>query len=178
MSRNVVISATGKQTASIIFLHGLGDTGNGWASVINSMKPAHAKLICPTANTIPVTLNSGFPMPSWFDLYSLSSSGPVDEAGIEKAKTVIHKLIDDEEKAGIPSNRILLGGFSQGGALALYSGLTYPKPLAGIMALSCWIPLHEKIQVSSANASIPTFQLHGDSDQIVSCNYKINHLSD
>lgn len=108
-------------------------------------------------------------MPSWFDLYSLDSTGKVDEQGIERAKTLVHELINNEEKAGIPSNRVLLGGFSQGGALALYSGLTYSKPLAGILALSCWIPLHEKIAfASSANRNTPVLQCHGDEDAIVS----------
>lgn len=118
---------------------------------------------------MPVTLNGGFPMPSWFDLYSLTSSDRVDEAGIEKAKTLVHELIDSEVNAGIPSNRILLGGFSQGGALALYSGLTYSKPIAGILALSCWLPLHEKLNfASSVNLKTPVLQCHGDIDPIVS----------
>ena len=117
---------------------------------------------------MPVTLNGGFPMPSWFDLYSLDSTGRVDEHGIERAKTLVHELINNEEKAGIPSNRILLGGFSQGGALALYSGLTYSKPLAGILALSCWLPLHEKLSwAGSPNVNTPVLQCHGDADHIV-----------
>lgn len=107
-------------------------------------------------------------MTSWFDLYTLDNNGPEDEAGIEKAKKYIHGLIESEEKAGIPSNRILLGGFSQGGALALYSGLAYPKPLAGILALSCWIPLHKKLSFQTlANRNTPTFQCHGDMDDVV-----------
>lgn len=117
---------------------------------------------------MPVTLNHGFPMPSWFDLYSLTSSDRQDEAGIEKAKQLIHSIISDEEKAGIPSDKILLAGFSQGGALALYSGLTYPKKLAGIMALSCWIPMHEKLTPNSGpNWTTPILQCHGDSDAVV-----------
>ncbi|XP_046917875.2 acyl-protein thioesterase 1 [Dermatophagoides farinae] len=167
MSRNVVVNAVGKPTASIIFLHGLGDTGHGWSSTIKAIKPSYANLICPTADIMPVTLNGGFPMPSWFDLYSLDTNGRVDEPGIERAKALVEGLISAEEKAGIPSNRILLGGFSQGGALALYSGLTYPKPLAGIIALSCWIPLHDKLNISECNKKTPTIQCHGDADPIV-----------
>jgi len=107
-------------------------------------------------------------MPSWFDLYTLQSNGPVDEAGIEKAKTVVHELIGAEVKAGIPSNKIIIGGFSQGGALALYSGLTYSEPLAGILALSCWIPLHERLSfTNNPNLNTPVLQCHGDSDAIV-----------
>lgn len=119
-------------------------------------------------NVIPVTLNMGFQMPAWFDLYSLNANGPEDETGIEKAKKYIHGLIEDEEKNGIPSNKVFLGGFSQGGALALYSGLTYTKPLAGILAMSCWIPLRTKLSFANlANANTPTFQLHGEADDVV-----------
>lgn len=126
---------------------------------------------------MPVTLNGGFPMPSWFDLYSLDSTGKVDEEGIERAKTLVHELINNEEKAGIPSNRILLGGFSQGGALALYSGLTYSKPLAGILAFSCWIPMHEKLSFSGlANLNTPVLQCHGDEDAIVSFKIVLNFI--
>ena len=118
---------------------------------------------------MPVTLNGGFPMPAWFDLYSLQSGGPVDEQGIEKSKKLIHELISSEEKAGISSDKIIIGGFSQGGALALYSGLSYGKPLGGILALSCWIPLHEKLSFTSNNSNLntPILQCHGDMDQIV-----------
>lgn len=83
-------------------------------------------------------------MPSWFDLTTLDISGPEDEDGIKKATQNIHSMINSEIQSGISSNRILLGGFSQGGALALYAGLTYDKPLGGIIALSCWLPLHKK----------------------------------
>lgn len=113
---------------------------------------------------MPVTLNGGIPMTSWFDLYSLDK-GREDEPGINRAKTLIHEMISDEEKSGIPANKIFIGGFSQGGALALYSGLTYSKPLAGIIGLSCWIPLHESISIT--NNQTPIFQAHGDADHIV-----------
>ena len=106
-------------------------------------------------------------MPSWFDLYSLESDARVDEEGIKKAQNIIHQLIAKEEKCGIPANRIVLGGFSQGGALALYSGLTYPKALGGIIGLSCWLPKHEQVLQNLNNKDIPVLQCHGDSDPIV-----------
>jgi lysophospholipase-2 len=168
MSTNTVsIPASGKQSATIIFLHGLGDTGHGWASTIAAIKPSYAKCICPTAQVMPVTLNGGFPMPSWFDLYSLDSSGPTDEEGIKKARNLVHQMISDEEKAGIPANRIVIGGFSQGGALALLSGLTYSKPIGGILAFSCWIPMYEQFANGVNNKDVPILQTHGDSDPIV-----------
>uniref|UniRef100_A0A1B6GVW1 palmitoyl-protein hydrolase n=1 Tax=Cuerna arida TaxID=1464854 RepID=A0A1B6GVW1_9HEMI len=165
----VVIAATAKQTATLIFLHGLGDTGHGWASAITEIRQPYMKVICPTAPTMPVTLNNGFRMPSWFDLKSLEASGPEDEAGIKKAAESIHAMIEAEEKDGIPSHRIVLGGFSQGGALALYSALTFPKKLAGVMALSCWLPLHKSFPaaLNAANKETPIFQCHGDCDPIV-----------
>lgn len=130
---------------------------------------------------MPVTLNHGFPCPSWFDLHSLPTSAneevTEDEEGIEKAKRMVHDLIESEEKAGIPSNRILLGGFSQGGALALYAGLSYPKPLAGILALSCWLPLHKKFTPHDANLGTPILQCHGRQDPLVSSRVAVVILS-
>ncbi|KAE8744481.1 hypothetical protein FOCC_FOCC008869, partial [Frankliniella occidentalis] len=164
----VVIGATAKHTATLIFLHGLGDTGHGWASAMGALKTPFMKVICPTAQTIAVTLNSGFKMPAWFDLKSLDASGPEDESGIKKASQLIHSMIDAEVSAGIPSNRIVIGGFSQGGALALYSALTYSKPLAGVVALSCWLPLNKSFpSFVVGNKETPFLQCHGDCDPIV-----------
>lgn len=164
----VVIAATTKHSATLIFLHGLGDTGHGWASAIGEIRQPYMKVICPTAPTMPVTLNNGFKMPSWFDLKSLEARGPEDEAGIKKASESIQSMIDAEEREGIPANRIVLGGFSQGGALALYSALTYKKPLAGVIGLSCWLPLHKSFPAALAdNKDTPILQCHGDCDPIV-----------
>ncbi|XP_063245038.1 acyl-protein thioesterase 1 [Bacillus rossius redtenbacheri] len=164
----VVINASVKHTATIIFLHGLGDTGHGWASAIGGIRPPHVKVVCPTAPIMPVTLNAGFRMPSWFDLRTLDANGPEDEEGIRRATELVHSMIETEVKQGIPSNRILLGGFSQGGALAVYSALLFTKPLAGVMALSCWLPLHKKFpDLAKGNTDIPFVQCHGDCDPIV-----------
>lgn len=170
MAAPVVIEASSKQTSSLIFLHGLGDTGHGWASTMAELKPPHSKIICPTADTMPVTLNGGYPMPSWFDLISLDVNSKEDEEGIKRAAQKIHGIIDKEVSAGIPSDRIVIGGFSQGGALALYSALTYPKKLAGVVALSCWLPLHKNFPAAAANnpnTNTSFLQCHGDCDPIV-----------
>jgi len=108
-------------------------------------------------------------MNSWFDLRSLDPNDPEDEDGIESACKRIHELIADQEKQGVPHERIMLGGFSQGGALSLYSALRYPKKLAGVVALSCWLPLHRKFPAAAidANKSIPLLQCHGDQDFVV-----------
>lgn len=164
----VVVAATAKHTATVIFLHGLGDTGHGWASAIAAIRPPFAKVICPTAPTIKVTLNSGLKMPSWFDLKSLDASGEEDEPGIKKAAEGVHALINAEINAGIPSERIVIGGFSQGGALALYSAFTFPEKIGGVMALSCWLPLHKQFPAClKGNKDTEVIQCHGDCDPLV-----------
>jgi len=103
-----------------------------------------------------------------FDLRTLDANGPEDEEGIKRAAGVVHKMIDDEVKEGIASNKIVIGGFSQGGALAIYSALTYTKPLAGVMALSCWLPLNKTFpEAAVGNLDTPFLQCHGDCDPIV-----------
>lgn len=164
----VVIPATARHTATLIFFHGLGDTGHGWASSMGALRLPHVKVICPTAPSMPVSLNAGFIMPSWFDLRTLDPSGAEDEEGIKKAAEMVHSLIAQEVAAGIPTKRIVLGGFSQGGALAIYSALTFPEPLAGILALSCWLPLHQKFPGEAiGNRNTPLLQCHGNCDPIV-----------
>ncbi|XP_053981206.1 acyl-protein thioesterase 2 isoform X1 [Hylaeus anthracinus] len=164
----VVIAATARHTATLIFFHGLGDTGHGWATSLSAVRLPHIKVICPTAPIMPVTLNAGFRMPSWFDLRTLEPNGVEDEEGIRKAAEMVHSLIAEEVAAGIPTKRIVIGGFSQGGALAIYSALTFPEPLAGIIALSCWVPLHRKFPDEAiGNRNTPLLQCHGNCDPIV-----------
>lgn len=140
------------------------------------IRPDHMKIICPTAHTMPVSLNSGHKMRSWFDIKSLDINGPEDETGIQKAAQLVHSIIDQEIKAGIRPDRIVLGGFSQGGALALYAGLTSTERLAGIVAFSCWLPLHARFPNDlRANRDTAIFQCHGDCDPVVP--YKMGQLS-
>ena len=107
-------------------------------------------------------------MPSWFDLLSLDPAGKEDEAGIKKAAQIVDLIIEEEVKAGIPSERIMIGGFSQGGALSLYTSLHTKHRLAGVAALSCWFPLHKQISgISASNKDIPFLQAHGDCDPVV-----------
>jgi len=156
----------------LIFLHGLGDTGHGWSAGFESLGISHLKSICPNAPVNAVTLNGGFRMPSWFDITSLSFSGPEDEQGIKDAAVQIRSLVEQEIKNGIPSERIVLGGFSQGGALALYTALTMDKPLGGILALSSWLPLHKSFPgCIKGNRDTPILQCHGGSDPVVNINY-------
>uniref|UniRef100_A0A2R9CHH4 palmitoyl-protein hydrolase n=1 Tax=Pan paniscus TaxID=9597 RepID=A0A2R9CHH4_PANPA len=133
--------------AAVIFLHGLGDTGHGWAEDFAGIRNSHIKYICPHA---PVR--------------------PEDESGIKQAAENITALIDQEVKNGIPSNRIILGGFSQGGALSLYTALTTHQKLAGVTALNCWLPLWASFPqgpIGGANRDISILQCHGDCDPLV-----------
>uniref|UniRef100_A0A8C9A5G5 Acyl-protein thioesterase 1 n=1 Tax=Prolemur simus TaxID=1328070 RepID=A0A8C9A5G5_PROSS len=148
-----IVPAARKATAAVIFLHGLGDTGHGWAEALAGIRSSHIKYICPHA----------------FDIIGLSPDSQEDEPGIKHAAESIKALIDQEVKNGIPSNRIILGGFSQGGALSLYTALTTQQKLAGVTALSCWLPLQASFQgpISGANRDISILQCHGDSDPLV-----------
>uniref|UniRef100_A0A8C6YQR4 Acyl-protein thioesterase 1 n=1 Tax=Nothoprocta perdicaria TaxID=30464 RepID=A0A8C6YQR4_NOTPE len=149
-----IVPAARKATAAVIFLHGLGDTGHGWSEALAGIKSPHVKYICPHA----------------FDISGLSPDSQEDEAGIKQAAENVKALIDQEVKSGIPSHRIILGGFSQGGALSLYTALTTQQKLAGVVALSCWLPLRASFSqgpISGVNREIPVLQCHGDCDPLV-----------
>lgn len=118
---------------------------------------------------MPVSLNMNMAMHSWFDIVSLNLDAEEDETGIKRAAESIKALIDQEVKNGIPSHRIVLGGFSQGGALSLYTALTTHQKLAGVVALSCWLPLRNSLSKSmiNNNKDIPVLQCHGEADPLV-----------
>uniref|UniRef100_A0A8C5DMV3 palmitoyl-protein hydrolase n=1 Tax=Gouania willdenowi TaxID=441366 RepID=A0A8C5DMV3_GOUWI len=167
-----VVSGTEKETAAVIFLHGLGDSGHGWADTLTEIQLPYVKFICPHAPQIPVTLNMKATMPAWFDLMGLSPDSPEDEAGIKRAAESIKAIIEHEAKNGIPPHRIILGGFSQGGALALYTALTSQHQLAGVVALSCWLPLHKTFpSASNASKNLPILQCHGEMDFMIPCQF-------
>ncbi|XP_051910849.1 acyl-protein thioesterase 1 [Hippocampus zosterae] len=167
-----IVPAARKATAAVIFLHGLGDTGHGWAEAFGGIRIPHVKYICPHAPTMPVTLNMRMSMPSWFDIYNLSPNAEEDESGIKRASDNLKTMIDQEVKNGIPSHRIILGGFSQGGALSLYTALTSQQKLAGVVALSCWLPLRNAFPQAAAggadtNKDVTVLQCHGEADPLV-----------
>ncbi|XP_053104703.1 acyl-protein thioesterase 1 isoform X2 [Hemicordylus capensis] len=119
---------------------------------------------------MPVSLNMNMAMPSWFDIIGLAPDSQEDEEGIKQAAENVKALVEQEVRNGIPSNRIILGGFSQGGALALYTALTTHQKLAGVVALSCWLPLRTSFPegaISCVNKDIPIIQCHGDCDPLV-----------
>ena len=158
-------------TASVIWLHGLGADGNDFAPIVPELglPSDHAvRFVYPHAPRIPVTLNGGFVMPAWYDIKSLDARGQ-DEAGIRHSDAEVCKLIAREIERGVASDKIVLAGFSQGGAIALFSGLRYPQPLAGIMALSTYLVAPDSLaaELAEPNRRLPIFQAHGTLDPMV-----------
>ncbi|HEC12036.1 MAG TPA: carboxylesterase [Acidiferrobacteraceae bacterium] len=168
----IVIETDESTTASVIWLHGLGADGNDFAGIVSELgMPADLGLryTFPHAPMRPVTLNMGHVMRAWYDIAGLDESSPEDRAGLIRSRQYIDKLIQGEIDRGIPSQRIIVGGFSQGGALGLYAGLRFEQPLAGILALSCYLPLPFELsmQISDANRNTPVFFAHGRQDPVV-----------
>ncbi|KAH8811449.1 acyl-protein thioesterase-like protein [Xylogone sp. PMI_703] len=172
----LVVPAVKRHTATVIMAHGLGDSGAGWISLAENwrrrQKFEEVKFIFPNAPTMPITINYGMRMPAWYDVVQFGNiQGPQDEAGILRSRQYFHNLIKTEIENGIPSNRIIIGGFSQGGAMALFSGITNPTKLGGIFGLSCYLLLHTKFKESvpedNPNKDTPIFMGHGDSDPLV-----------
>lgn len=158
--------------ASVIWLHGLGADGHDFVDVIPEMKlpvDLAVRFIFPHAPVRPVTINAGYQMRAWFDIYALHVDAPQDEIGIHETENAINALIENEVKRGIACDKIILAGFSQGGAIALYCGLRYPKKLAGILGLSTFLPLHKNFpqQKNPANLTTPIMMAHGTQDQVV-----------
>jgi lysophospholipase-2 len=159
----------GAHTATFVGpMHGLGDTNMGWLDVAVMWQKAlpHVKFVLPNAPTAPVTLNGGMQMPSWFDLTSLDEfAQPYD--GMDEARASVNALIEEEVAAGIPLDRIVVGGFSQGGALSLSTGLQYPGRLAGVCVLSGWFAATNGFALAPEAAETPVGHFHGVADPVV-----------
>lgn len=159
-------------TASVIWLHGLGADGNDFVPVVDELglPPQLAvRFIFPHAPMQPVTINSGFIMRAWYDVLNQDMSFREDEAGVRRSQQEIEKLITKEKDRGIGASRIVLAGFSQGGAIALQTGLRHSERLAGIMALSCYLPLAASLaaEADAANHAVPIFMAHGTADPLI-----------
>ena len=166
--------------ASIIWLHGLGADGHDFEGLIPQLQlPAELSIrfIFPHAPFRPISLNNGYEMRGWYDIYSLEIGSEQDEAGIRQSAAELEALIEQEIQRGIDPGRIILAGFSQGGAIALHTGLRYPRKLAGILALSTYIPLGDTLadEISPAGREIAVFMAHGRQDDILS--FEIAQLS-
>ncbi len=160
----------------IIWLHGLGADGYNFMPIAQSLALKDTSYVFPHAPMRPISLNGGMVMRGWYDVYSLEKFEREDVEGMYKARDNIHELIDDQIKAGFDSNEIILAGFSQGGVLALLAGLSYSKPLKGIIALSCYLPLHHQLPeyTHDNNKHTPIFLAHGTLDEVVE--YKIGEV--
>ncbi len=176
MSKNllpaVVIEPTQAAQNSVIWLHGLGADGHDFEPIVPALHlPADVpcRFIFPHAPSRPITINNGYVMPGWFDILSLDRLDKFDRDGINTSVQQITQFIDHEVAQGIAPENIVLAGFSQGGAIALHSALRYPKKLAGIMALSTYLPMHETLSEtrSNANSDIPLFMAHGTYDGVL-----------
>jgi phospholipase/carboxylesterase len=162
---------TGKNpSASVIWLHGLGADGNDFAPIVPELElpKAAIRFVFPHAPVQPVTINGGMRMRAWYDI----TDGAIrreDELGVRASQALIEALIGRERKRGTKAERVVLAGFSQGGAIALQTGLRHPERIAGIMALSTYVPLAEKLSVeaSAANRGVPIFMAHGSYDPII-----------
>ena len=158
--------------AAVIWLHGLGADGHDFESIVPELPlPDSLKIrfIFPHAPFRPVTCNGGYVMRAWYDVFSLEKIDREDRAGLEEARQTVESLIQQEMERGISADRIILMGFSQGGAVVLFTGLRFSQRLAGIGALSTYLPLASSLgeEKHPANAEIPIFMAHGEYDPVV-----------
>ncbi|WPG97712.1 Hypothetical protein R9X50_00049300 [Acrodontium crateriforme] len=178
----LVVPALKRHTSTVIVAHGLGDRQVPTVAVLASPMLTvsqwrrmfeETKFVFPNAPNIPITVNMGMRMPGWYDITDFSdlANRSEDEVGVLRSQKVFHDLIAQEIAAGIPSERVILGGFSQGGAMSLLAGVTAPQKLGGIFGLSCYLLLQGKLQsmvpADSPNKATPIFMGHGDADQVV-----------
>jgi phospholipase/carboxylesterase len=159
-------------TAAVIWLHGLGADGHDFAGLVPELDLSGCppiRFVFPHAPSMPVTVNGGYMMPAWYDILGPNLVSQQDAAGIQASERAIAALIAHEVARGIPAERIVLAGFSQGCAMALHTGLRLPQRLAGIMALSGYLPLADRFTAErhAANAQTPVFMAHGTQDPVV-----------
>ncbi len=164
-----IVTAKVPPTAAIIWLHGLGADGHDFEPVVPDIVRRGERpwrFVFPNAPIRPVSLNGGLPMRAWYDLKSLDRSAAEDLAGFWDSEARIRELIAREAERGIPADRIVLGGFSQGGAVSLYTAPRLGSRLAGVLALSCYLPLAERLAAEQReeNRLTPIFMAHGRTD--------------
>jgi len=158
--------------AAVIWMHGLGADGNDFLPIVRELDLSECpaiRFVFPNAETMPVTINNGYVMRAWYDILGMDLVRREDEVGLRKSQNQIEQLIAREIERGIPAERIILAGFSQGCAMTLQTGLRYPKKLAGMLCLSGYLPLADKLPAerSDANFSTPIFMAHGRVDPVV-----------
>lgn len=168
----IEIETAASPGASIIWLHGLGADGHDFVDVVPELalpgRPG-MRFVFPHAPMRPVTINDGYVMRAWYDIRDDSGVRREDPAGVRASQKAIEALIEREKERGVPAAAIVLAGFSQGGAMALYTGLRYGERLAGVMALSCSLPLADTLaaEAAPANRDVPIFMAHGTHDPMI-----------
>jgi len=168
----IVLEPNTPVRSSVIWLHGLGADGHDFEAIVPELGIADelgVRFIFPHAPPRPVTINNGAVMRAWYDIIELDRTSPQDEEGIRDSEDYMRRLIQQELDQGIPASRIILAGFSQGGAIVLHTALRYPSRLAGVLALSTYLPLHEKLpaELHASNHDIPVWMAHGTTDDVV-----------
>jgi phospholipase/carboxylesterase len=161
-----------KPTATVIFMHGLGADGHDFEPAVAQLAASvdgPLRFVLPHAPVRPVSFNAGMRMRAWYDIRGLDKHSAEDEDGFRSSNSAVSALIRRENERGIPAGRVVVGGFSQGGAMSLYLLARYPEKLAGIVALSCYLPLPDKFQAErvAANQSTPVFMAHGSVDEMI-----------
>ncbi len=167
----ITIETAPRPDAAVLWLHGLGADGHDFEPIVPELRlPRELRLrfVFPHAPVRPVTLNAGMRMRAWYDILQLGG-GPEDEAGIRASQAALERLVAEQARDGIAPGRIVLAGFSQGGAIALQTALRHPSRLAGVLALSTYLPLASTLEAerAPANASVPIFMAHGLYDDII-----------
>jgi len=167
----VLTPASSVPTASVIWFHGLGADGSDFVPLVPELRLPDAeapRFIFPHAPVRAVTINAGMRMRAWYDILELSASAAEDAAGIAESAALAQRYVQGEREAGIAAGRIVLAGFSQGGAIALHAGLRHAERLAGILALSTYLPLRERLQdLAAANRDVPILMCHGREDPVL-----------
>lgn len=164
---------TGKEPRySVIWMHGLGADGNDFVPIVPEIRQPEwpsVRFVFPHAPVRPVTINGGMRTRAWYDILGLEIANRQDEAGVRASIGEVESLVQREEERGIPSNHVVVAGFSQGGAIALASGLRHAKPLGGIVALSTYLPLADRTEpeLNAANRATPVWMAHGESDPTI-----------
>ncbi|HTJ16262.1 MAG TPA: alpha/beta hydrolase-fold protein [Steroidobacteraceae bacterium] len=169
---NVVLEPATTADAAVIWLHGLGADGYDFVPIVDELRlpPTLAvRFIFPHARPRPVTINNGFVMRAWYDITGLGPDRKEDDAGIRESAGVVNGYIEQQNARGVATERIVIAGFSQGGAIALQASLRYPERLGGVMALSTYLPLRESVaaEASRANKDLPILMCHGLRDPMI-----------
>src|SRR5690348_1670549 len=158
--------------AAVIWLHGLGDDGRGWSEIVPALglpSTVRVRFLCPHAPVMPVTINRGYPMRAWYDIRENDFNERADIRGVKQSQSQVEGLIAREKRQGIAASRIVLAGFSQGGAIAIYAGVRHPERLAAVVALSTYViaPAALPAEAAAVNRDIPIFMAHGTQDPVV-----------